>query len=101
MSGSSTINVDFNNTPYEAAKSALNRIARRIHSEFSDRRLIVVPFHPGLVRTEPVQALFDGMGIDSFPGVEDISPDESGRLIKELEQKVTFEEHGGNVSGDT
>lgn len=67
---------------YASAKGGLNRVAQLMAAELRSRKIIVVPIHPGYVRT-------DMAGPDA-----DISPEESGAGIHRVVTSLTLADSG-------
>jgi len=67
---------------YAAAKAAVNRLMTALATELKDQNVIVVPMHPGWVKTE--------MAGD----VADIEPSESAIGVREVIAEMTLEDSG-------
>lgn len=67
---------------YASAKGGLNRVAQLMAAELRERNIIVVPIHPGYVRT------------DMAGPIADISPEESGSGIHRVAKGLTMADSG-------
>jgi NAD(P)-dependent dehydrogenase (short-subunit alcohol dehydrogenase family) len=67
---------------YASAKAAVNRLMTALATELAEQKVIVVPMHPGWVKTE--------MAGD----VADIEPHESAEGVREVIARMTLEDSG-------
>ncbi len=67
---------------YASAKGGLNRVAQLMAAQLRERNIIVVPIHPGYVRT------------DMAGPIADISPEESGAGIHSVTNSLTMADSG-------
>jgi NAD(P)-dependent dehydrogenase (short-subunit alcohol dehydrogenase family) len=67
---------------YAAAKAAVNRLMTALATELKDQQVIVVPMHPGWVKT------------DMAGDVADIEPSESAKGVRDVITKMTMDDSG-------
>lgn len=67
---------------YASAKGGLNRVAQLMAAQLRPRNIVVVPIHPGYVRT------------DMAGPIADISPEESGAGIYSVVKSLTMADSG-------